>query len=104
VGSYAGVVPERPERSPAAAAVAVNDYNSSVRKEETTRAQSSGGARARLLDRLSAENNLATEARLRSQARLRARLAAERRLAKQDGDDGTAQGASGDSAPGTHVS
>ena len=47
--------------------------------------------RARLLDRLSAENSLATEARLRSQARLRTRLAAERRLAKKknhdDGDD-----------------
>ena len=55
------------------------------------------GARARLLDRLTAENNVATEARFRSQARLRARLAAERRLAK--GDDAKAQGASGDSAP-----
>jgi hypothetical protein len=61
------------------------------------------GARARLLDRLTAENNVAAEARLRSQARLRARLAAERRLAKRD-DDATAQGASGDSAPrSTHV-
>ena len=43
--------------------------------------------RARLLDRLSAENSLATEARLRSQARLRTRLAAERRLAKKNHDD-----------------
>ncbi|KAH9056292.1 hypothetical protein EDB87DRAFT_1258733 [Lactarius vividus] len=100
-GGYAHPASQRPERRPGHA---VND-DSSVRKETgATRAQSldpgeapARASRVRLLDRLSAENNFATEARLRTQARLRARLAAERRLAK--GDDGTAQGASGDSAP-----
>lgn len=100
-GGYARPAFQRPERRPGHA---VNDDSSVGKETGATRAQSSDPAeaparapRARLLDRLSAENNFATEARLRTQARLRARLAAERRLA--EGDDGTAQGASGGSAP-----
>ncbi|KAI9435112.1 hypothetical protein H4582DRAFT_2080032 [Lactarius indigo] len=108
-GGYARPESQRPERRPGPA---VNDDSSVRKKIGATRAQSSGAcvppsviclatagaktsapsldpseapacaSRARLFDRLSAENNFATEARLRAQARLRARLAVERRLAK----------------------